>query len=100
MTERKLSATDAALRERITELSVHIPCGGLRDPLQRELNKGLMGSFINANILRASLDIRSSIVFLDGDGLFVYAVPELPDQETLDYLGNQTNVRYWSKGVA
>ena len=36
MTERKLSATDAALRERITELSVHIPCGGLRGPLQRK----------------------------------------------------------------
>ncbi|WP_156685606.1 hypothetical protein [Mycobacterium sp. Marseille-P9652] len=34
MTERKLSATDAALRERITELSVHIPCGGLRGPRQ------------------------------------------------------------------
>jgi hypothetical protein len=35
MTARKLSAADAALRERITELSVHIPCGGLRGPLQR-----------------------------------------------------------------
>ena len=34
MTERELSATDAALRERITELGVHIPCGGLRGPLQ------------------------------------------------------------------
>ena len=34
--ERKLSAADAALRERITELSVHIPCGGLRGPLQRK----------------------------------------------------------------
>lgn len=33
MTERKLTATDAALRERITGLSVHIPCGGLRGPL-------------------------------------------------------------------
>ena len=33
MTERKLSATDAALRKRITELSVHIPCGGLRGPV-------------------------------------------------------------------
>ena len=32
---RHLSAGDAALRERITELSVHIPCGGLRGPLQR-----------------------------------------------------------------
>jgi hypothetical protein len=38
MTERKLSATDAALRGRITELSVHVPCGGLRGPLQ---GKGL-----------------------------------------------------------
>ena len=36
MTEPKLSATDAALRERITELSVHTPCGGLRGPLQRK----------------------------------------------------------------
>ena len=35
MQERKLSDTDAAVRERITELSVHIPCGGLRGPLQR-----------------------------------------------------------------
>jgi hypothetical protein len=34
MTERKLSATDAALRERITKLSVHIPCGWLRGPLR------------------------------------------------------------------
>ncbi|WP_235660332.1 hypothetical protein [Mycolicibacterium gilvum] len=29
-----MSAADAALRERITELSVHIPCGGLRGPVQ------------------------------------------------------------------
>lgn len=35
MTQRPWSATDAVLRERITELSVHIPCGGLRGPLQR-----------------------------------------------------------------
>jgi hypothetical protein len=34
MTHQELSAADAALRERITELSVHIPCGGLRGPLQ------------------------------------------------------------------
>lgn len=30
-----LSAADAALRDRITELSVHIPCGGLRGPLHK-----------------------------------------------------------------
>jgi hypothetical protein len=33
MTERKLTATDAALRDRITGLSVHVPCGGLRGPV-------------------------------------------------------------------
>jgi hypothetical protein len=34
MTEWQLSATDTALRERINQLSVHIPCGGLRGPVQ------------------------------------------------------------------
>jgi hypothetical protein len=33
MAERNLSAADAALRARIAELSVHIPCGGLRGPV-------------------------------------------------------------------
>ena len=35
MTEHDLSPTDAALRERIIVLSVHIPCGGIRGPIQR-----------------------------------------------------------------
>lgn len=35
MTEQKLSAADAALRQRLSELSVHIPCGGLRGPVRR-----------------------------------------------------------------
>jgi hypothetical protein len=35
MNERKLSATDAEVRQRITELGVHIPCGNVRGPLQR-----------------------------------------------------------------
>jgi hypothetical protein len=33
MTERQLSATDAALRARIKEICVHIPCGRLRGPV-------------------------------------------------------------------
>jgi hypothetical protein len=33
MAERNLSAADAALRARIAELSVHIPCGDLRGPV-------------------------------------------------------------------
>jgi hypothetical protein len=40
MTERKLSAADAALRERITELSVHVPCGSLRGPVPRACKWG------------------------------------------------------------
>jgi len=35
MTHDELSPTDAALRQRLTELCVHIPCGGIRGPLQR-----------------------------------------------------------------
>ena len=35
MVDERLSAADRALRTRITQLSVHIPCGGLRGPLQR-----------------------------------------------------------------
>lgn len=35
MVDERLSAADRALRERITELSVHIPCGRLRGPLYR-----------------------------------------------------------------
>ena len=37
MTDQPLTPADAALRGRITELSVHIPCGGLRGPVQRPL---------------------------------------------------------------
>jgi hypothetical protein len=43
MTERKLSATDAALRERITELSVHIPCGRIRGPVGRVRSGAYVG---------------------------------------------------------
>lgn len=35
MNDEQLTPADEALRERITELPVHIPCGGLRGPVQR-----------------------------------------------------------------
>lgn len=35
MTITNPSATDAALRERLTELCVHVPCGGIRGPTQQ-----------------------------------------------------------------
>jgi hypothetical protein len=34
MDEQDVSATDAALRQRIHELGVHIPCGGIRGPVE------------------------------------------------------------------
>ncbi len=34
MNESELSAADAALRQRLTELCVHIPCGGIRGPVR------------------------------------------------------------------
>lgn len=43
MTEQKLSATDAALRERITELSVHLPCGLIRGPVYRKRSGAYVG---------------------------------------------------------
>jgi hypothetical protein len=33
MDEQEVSATDAALRQRIHELGLHIPCGGIRGPV-------------------------------------------------------------------
>ncbi|QZT60272.1 hypothetical protein JN085_14410 [Mycolicibacterium austroafricanum] len=35
MTDHELTPTDAAVRQRLTELSVHIPCGGIRGPVRR-----------------------------------------------------------------
>lgn len=35
MNDHTLTPADAALRQRITELSVHIPCGRLRGPVRR-----------------------------------------------------------------
>ncbi len=37
MNDHSLTPADAALRQRITELSVHIPCGRLRGPVRRRL---------------------------------------------------------------
>lgn len=68
--------------------------------LEREMNKGLMVAFINRDLLnRANLDVRKSIVFYDDLRTFEYAVAELPDADMLVKLYEQTNIRYWSKGL-
>ncbi|WP_137145727.1 hypothetical protein [Mycolicibacterium sp. CR10] len=38
MTDQALTPADTALRERITTLSVHIPCGGIRGPIRRGMS--------------------------------------------------------------
>ena len=69
-------------------------------PLHRELNKTLMVSWINQDLLhRFDLDVRKSVVLYDEFKDFVYAVPELPDEDTLTRLRRETGVRFWSQPV-
>jgi hypothetical protein len=71
-----------------------------RSPMLREVNEGLMVRFINNDLInRAHLDIRKSVVLYDEDGLFEHALSELPDEDVQARLLEQTNVRYWSKGI-
>lgn len=73
------------------------------NPMQREMNKGLMIRFINNNLLSggANLDVRSSIVYYDEDKDFVYASdgPLAKWELELLYNYNQGTFRYWSKGI-
>jgi hypothetical protein len=72
----------------------------MRDPMRREVNKGLMVRFINADLIeRCNLDVRKSFVLYDADGLFDYAIDHMPSDEKLQRLYDHTNVRYWSKGI-
>ena len=69
-------------------------------PLQRQGNKALMVSWINAKLVeRAGHDVRKSIVLYDGDYCFVYALAEVPDEFMLTQLRSMTEVRYFSKGI-
>jgi len=67
--------------------------------MQREVNEGLMVHFINNDLVnRASLDVRTSIVFYDSDKVFKYATESLPDPETLQRLAESSSIRFWSSG--
>lgn len=67
--------------------------------MQREINRGLMVAFINRELVdRASLDVRTSIVFYDADKDFAYATDALPDEETLQRLAQTSKIRFWSRG--
>lgn len=65
----------------------------------REVNRGLMTQFINADLInRASLDVRKSYILYGEDSMFRYALPELPNENQLVDLGAKTDVVHWSKG--
>jgi hypothetical protein len=66
----------------------------------RATNERLMVAFIQADLpRRVGLDARRSDVLCDGNFLFNYALPALPNERALRALFHQTPVRYWSKGV-
>lgn len=68
-------------------------------PMQREVNKGLMVAWINADLInRAQHDVRKSIVLYDADKDFVYAVDKVPDDATFQRL-HKAGVRFYSTGV-
>lgn len=70
------------------------------DPMRVSLNRGLMVGFINRDLInRSSLDIRKSVVFYDADLLFEFALNELPNEALLKRLHDETNIRFWSKGI-
>ena len=59
-----------------------------------------MVRFINADPYgRRHLSPRKSFVLYDGRGVFGYALNERPSDRMLRRLYQQTEVRYWSKGV-
>lgn len=72
------------------------------DPMVREINKGLMVQWINADLIgRAGYDVRKSMVYLDEDFMFITAVPsglELSDGQ-VKVIHDRFGVRYISKGV-
>lgn len=77
----------------------------MRDAMRREVNTGLMVTFINRDLTsRAALDVRTSIVLYDDAGVFEAAVPasiaELSNwRDILAKLFAETNVRFYSKGI-
>ena len=71
-----------------------------QDLMNRQLNRGLMVAFINRDPAnRAHLDVRKSIVLYDANGGFLYALPDMPDENAQAALKAQTGVTYWSKGI-
>lgn len=78
---------------------------GMRTPMHREVNKGLMVMWINANLpARATYDVRSSLALYDADGDFALAMPAAVAKldnfaEILQKLFEQTRARFYTIGI-
>ena len=71
-----------------------------QSPMCREINRGQMVAFINADLInRCNLDVRTSIVLYDADRDVRYAVAEMPDETVMAALHERAGIAYWSKGV-
>lgn len=73
------------------------------DPMLREVNQGLMVTWINADLLnRANHDVRKSVVLYDEDKMFVAAMPAVmgpvpnPGLSAKLY---EVGVRFYSRGI-
>lgn len=72
----------------------------LRDAMRRQVNTGLMVTFINADLFaRSALDVRTSVVLYDDAGVFEAATNRMPDAELQHRLVTETAVRYYSIGI-
>lgn len=70
-------------------------------PMVREINKGLMVRWINADLInRAYCDVRKSFVFYDADMMFAgLAMTNEPNENGLKLIHQSSKIRFYSKGV-
>ena len=105
--QSEVDAINASIR--VSDTITELPAGnGLGDAMRSELNRGLMVSWINADLAnRADCDIRRSIVLWDQDRVFVMALGTgvTPDifRDRVSLVSDsmaRMGIRYWSVGIA
>lgn len=71
------------------------------NPMQREMNKGLMVAYINRYLVEGtgSLDVRTSFVYYDADKDFVIATNHELGGPGAEAAFEKLGVKYYSKGI-
>jgi hypothetical protein len=74
---------------------------GHTDPMRREINKGLMIAWINADLAnRAYGDVCRSYVVYDADKTFLYAFPHsMPKDDARELAALVHTAKYMSTGI-